>query len=291
MIHYPMPPHLQKAYDYLGHKEGDFPIAEEIANTCLSLPSWPGMKKSDVEYVASVILNFYAKDPKFPFLFKNRVDSKEEINYEIVKLKLNVANQFTIYDINIESADNITFDTDNTAQNLYINKKNNNYHYISYNSSINVSQYNNTSIINFDLVRSKFNLTLKNVFIKNFLPPDPIPHNPNIWQSSTIKIPSEFIDISIANIDDYGYNVFINNAAGYIHNYNFNFGNNIFSIKSFSVSYFIHDLITILYSQNMCPWINNKYEKRIFRLLFLYTLRGNTLPHLITLLSNNSKSL
>ncbi len=60
MIHYPMPPHLQKAYDYLGHKEGDFPIAEEIANTCLSLPIWPGMKKSDVEYVASVILNFYA---------------------------------------------------------------------------------------------------------------------------------------------------------------------------------------------------------------------------------------
>lgn len=60
MIHYPMPPHLQKAYDYLGHKEGDFPIAEEIANTCLSLPIWPGMKKSDVEYVASIILNFYA---------------------------------------------------------------------------------------------------------------------------------------------------------------------------------------------------------------------------------------
>jgi dTDP-4-amino-4,6-dideoxygalactose transaminase len=53
MIHYPMPPHLQKAYDYLGHKEGDFPIAEEIANTCLSLPIWPGMKKSDVEYISS----------------------------------------------------------------------------------------------------------------------------------------------------------------------------------------------------------------------------------------------
>ena len=55
MIHYPMPPHLQKAYDCLGHKEGDFPIAEEIANTCLSLPIWPGMKKSDVEYIAEII--------------------------------------------------------------------------------------------------------------------------------------------------------------------------------------------------------------------------------------------
>jgi dTDP-4-amino-4,6-dideoxygalactose transaminase len=44
MIHYPVPPHLQKAYKHLGYKKGDFPIAEEIADTCLSLPVWPGMQ-------------------------------------------------------------------------------------------------------------------------------------------------------------------------------------------------------------------------------------------------------
>ena len=44
MIHYPVPPHLQKAYKQLGFKKGDFPIAEEIAKTCLSLPVWPGMQ-------------------------------------------------------------------------------------------------------------------------------------------------------------------------------------------------------------------------------------------------------
>jgi len=49
MIHYPVPPHLQKAYKHLGYKEGDFPIAEEIARTCLSLPVWPGMKENEVE--------------------------------------------------------------------------------------------------------------------------------------------------------------------------------------------------------------------------------------------------
>jgi dTDP-4-amino-4,6-dideoxygalactose transaminase len=48
MIHYPVPPHLQKAYKHLGYKKGDFPIAEEIANTCLSLPIWPGMEKSNI---------------------------------------------------------------------------------------------------------------------------------------------------------------------------------------------------------------------------------------------------
>jgi dTDP-4-amino-4,6-dideoxygalactose transaminase len=51
MIHYPVPPHLQKAYKNLGYKEGDFPIAEEIARTCLSLPVWPGMFKSDIDKI------------------------------------------------------------------------------------------------------------------------------------------------------------------------------------------------------------------------------------------------
>ena len=51
MIHYPVPPHLQKAYNQLGFKKGDFPIAEEIANTCLSLPIWPGMKLEQAEFI------------------------------------------------------------------------------------------------------------------------------------------------------------------------------------------------------------------------------------------------
>lgn len=55
MIHYPVPPHLQKAYRNLGYKKGDFPIAEEIANTCLSLPIWPGMLKHEISKVISSI--------------------------------------------------------------------------------------------------------------------------------------------------------------------------------------------------------------------------------------------
>jgi dTDP-4-amino-4,6-dideoxygalactose transaminase len=59
MIHYPIPPHLQEAYHFLKHKKGDFPIAEEIAKTCLSLPIWPGMKPNEVLLVSQVILNFF----------------------------------------------------------------------------------------------------------------------------------------------------------------------------------------------------------------------------------------
>lgn len=58
LIHYPVPPHLQKAYANLGHQEGDFPISEELANTCLSLPMWPGMDKNQVEYIAEKITAF-----------------------------------------------------------------------------------------------------------------------------------------------------------------------------------------------------------------------------------------
>jgi len=61
LIHYPIPIHLQKAYHQLGFKKGDFSIAEKIADTCLSLPVWPGMKQSEVNYIAEKINEFFKK--------------------------------------------------------------------------------------------------------------------------------------------------------------------------------------------------------------------------------------
>lgn len=61
LIHYPIPPHLQKAYSDFNFKRGDFPIAEEIADTCLSLPLWPGMRIEDIEFVKDAIQKFYFK--------------------------------------------------------------------------------------------------------------------------------------------------------------------------------------------------------------------------------------
>ncbi len=60
VIHYPVPPHLQKAYSHLGHKKGDFPIAEELANTSLSIPIFPEMTAEEQKYVIKTIKEFYA---------------------------------------------------------------------------------------------------------------------------------------------------------------------------------------------------------------------------------------
>ena len=56
--HYPIPMHLQECYKDLGFKKGDFPIAEEISNTELSLPMYYGMKDEEVDYVIDKINQF-----------------------------------------------------------------------------------------------------------------------------------------------------------------------------------------------------------------------------------------
>jgi len=58
VIHYPIPPHLQKAYIDLGYKKGGFPIAEEIAETCLSLPISPVMNMEDASKVVEALNNY-----------------------------------------------------------------------------------------------------------------------------------------------------------------------------------------------------------------------------------------
>lgn len=49
--HYPIPMHLQECYNDLGFKKGDFPIAEEISATELSIPMYYGMKDEEIQYV------------------------------------------------------------------------------------------------------------------------------------------------------------------------------------------------------------------------------------------------
>jgi len=51
-VHYPVPIHLQTAYESLGYKNGAFPISEEIAREFISLPMFPELTREQVEMVA-----------------------------------------------------------------------------------------------------------------------------------------------------------------------------------------------------------------------------------------------
>ena len=60
-VHYPYPIHLQPAAKFLKYKKGDFPKAEQIANSTLSLPVHEFIKEQDIKYVANLINYFYKK--------------------------------------------------------------------------------------------------------------------------------------------------------------------------------------------------------------------------------------
>ncbi|SNR69842.1 DegT/DnrJ/EryC1/StrS family aminotransferase [Hymenobacter mucosus] len=60
LIHYPIPAHLQPAYKHLEFQAGQFPIAEELARTSVSLPLWPGLTLEQVVFVCACIRRFFA---------------------------------------------------------------------------------------------------------------------------------------------------------------------------------------------------------------------------------------
>ncbi|MTI59426.1 MAG: DegT/DnrJ/EryC1/StrS family aminotransferase [Firmicutes bacterium] len=50
-IHYPIPLHLQPAYEYLGYEIGDFPLSEKASEEVISLPLWPEIP---IDYVKEI---------------------------------------------------------------------------------------------------------------------------------------------------------------------------------------------------------------------------------------------
>ncbi|WP_411680828.1 DegT/DnrJ/EryC1/StrS family aminotransferase [Clostridium thailandense] len=60
-IYYPIPLHMQKCFSYLGHKKGDFPVAEKISQEILALPIYPEITEEEVDFVCETIKKFYRK--------------------------------------------------------------------------------------------------------------------------------------------------------------------------------------------------------------------------------------
>lgn len=60
-LHYPVPLHLQKCFDYLGYKKGDFPVSEKLAMCGISLPMFPELTNMQIEFVCGKIKQFFNK--------------------------------------------------------------------------------------------------------------------------------------------------------------------------------------------------------------------------------------
>ncbi|MBM7599717.1 dTDP-4-amino-4,6-dideoxygalactose transaminase [Virgibacillus halotolerans] len=57
-IYYPIPLHLQPAFDYLHYKQGDFPVAEKTADRILALPISPMLSFHKQDDIISTVQNF-----------------------------------------------------------------------------------------------------------------------------------------------------------------------------------------------------------------------------------------
>ena len=60
LIHYPIPIHLQPAYEQLGYRRGAFPAAERLADRMLSLPMFPEMQLHQLQRVVGAIRSWFA---------------------------------------------------------------------------------------------------------------------------------------------------------------------------------------------------------------------------------------
>ena len=60
-IYYPLSLHLQKCFSYLGYKEGDFPVSENLSRNTLALPVFPELTSDEQEWVVSSMADFYGK--------------------------------------------------------------------------------------------------------------------------------------------------------------------------------------------------------------------------------------
>jgi len=58
-IYYPKPLHLQECFSYLGYKEGDFPISEELSDKVLSIPIFSELTNEQLDYIIQKIQEFY----------------------------------------------------------------------------------------------------------------------------------------------------------------------------------------------------------------------------------------
>ena len=59
LIHYPVPPYLQKAYSFMGYRPSDFPHSTSVSSECLSLPLNPSLSLADIHFICNCLRRFF----------------------------------------------------------------------------------------------------------------------------------------------------------------------------------------------------------------------------------------
>lgn len=57
-VYYPVPQHLQKAYNLKGYKEGDLPVAEDLSRRVISLPMHTELGDDQLKYIVDTVSEF-----------------------------------------------------------------------------------------------------------------------------------------------------------------------------------------------------------------------------------------
>ena len=58
-VYYPVPLHLQKCFEYLGYRKGDFPVSEKMCGKVLALPMFPELTEDEIGFVCESVKEFY----------------------------------------------------------------------------------------------------------------------------------------------------------------------------------------------------------------------------------------
>ena len=160
----------------------------------------------------------------------------------------------------LPKSDGIIYSTNDF--NLYNNNNNyktKHYHYISYNNSV----YNSYEQFSrkFDLFRIKFNIKITKPIIKI---DDKIMEEYNV--------PSEFVDVSIPSFQDINRKYFYSEVQEKgINILKYSNGSTNYYWNTYSIHQLFDDLLKILFGPTIVPWYDAKYDKRIIRLLLLFS--------------------
>ncbi len=229
-------------------------INDSLNNTIAKMKDFYAPEKVQ-KLLKGIIDKFNSEDYQSKSFFNQNTNPSTEyqINQPVDQTNVFVDPKNDFVFRNINSPDFYSMTTFDSNQNV---------HFISINNAIS-NPIGSEHVVTFDLYRIKFNIKLNKIM------------NMTSGSVEELNIPSEFIDVSIPKFYDFNLTELrrkIYNNKHYIDYFSKidNTRLSLYNVLSTNLKYTIKDLNGALYEQStFIPWNDNKYNKRIIRLLFI----------------------